>query len=380
MRAILLSLAFFLFAPAAYADYRSEFAAYRQALKDGDYVKAAKHGEAAWRAAEKELGDTKTTAILAFNYAELVVTREPAKSVEPYARARAISEKTDTGLIAEDIAAGSDYAALALAPSDKQRRKKLQASLGDRMAKKLPASPVSAYGWVLLSQLEARDGDTPAALKFADRGLADVEAMGEPIDPVLMRTALVYAGIMRISYRSRNEQSVGEAVRYLERSFAFFPPQKSIDDFDPLLARAMVWRATVGGLAASEPPRVETGSRIETGEDYQKAIDSNSTAGIINKALWQEPRPALCPAIAWEIQTVPKYPDGARRDYQIGATLIGFEMDGAKVKRSVVLADMFESGFGAASVEALKTWRAKSPVSPECARNLLSMFRYHLED
>lgn len=379
MRALLLSLALILAAPAAHADHKSEYSAYRKALAAGDYFGAATHGEAAWRAAEKELGDTKTTAILAFNFAELVVINEPAKAVEPYSRARAISEKTKTAIAMEDIAVGSESAAFVLAPENKQRRIALEATLEARAAKKFPPSPVSVYGWILLCQFENRADDTPAALRYADRALADANALGASAEKRLLRTALVYAGVLRVSIRTRNEESVGEAVQYLERSLRYFPPQKSIDEFDPLLARAIVWRAIVDALAKStEEQEPETRILGKKTPDFQKAIDRASDPGQLNRVSWLNGQKTDCPAIAWEVMTKPKYPPAARRQGQIGASLIGFEMDGARVKRAVVLADSYETGFGAAAVDAMKTWVAKSPVPAECARNQTVVVVYSL--
>jgi hypothetical protein len=380
MRRLIFSFVFLLIATVAQAGHKSEYSAYRQAIAAGDYAKAARHGEAAWRAAEKELGDTKTTAILAFNFAELVVINEPAKAIEPYARAGAIGEKIETGIALEDIAVGLDSAAFVLAPESKQRRIALEKALEARVAKKFSASPVSAYGWILLSQFETRTDDTSAALKYADRALAEANALGASVDKRLLRTALIYAGIMRVSIRTRSEQSVREAVEYLERSFNYFPPQKSIDEFDPLLARSIVWRATIDALAKStDPQEPESRNPGQKADDFQKAIDRASIPSAGNRVGWRDgPKPG-CSAVAWDVQKKPKYPPAAARESRIGASLIGFDMDGVRVKRAVVLADSFKTGFGAAAVEAMKAWTAKSPLSAECARNHTILVVYSLK-
>jgi len=78
------SIAFFL--PAmAYQDQNSsetpthitEYKAYMAALDSDDRNAAARHRKAAWDAVEEAHGDHQLTAILAFNYAQLVFMSDP---------------------------------------------------------------------------------------------------------------------------------------------------------------------------------------------------------------------------------------------------------------------------------------------------------------
>jgi tetratricopeptide (TPR) repeat protein len=376
MRAAIASLVFLLSAPLAHADYRSEYAAYNKALAAGDYSGAAKHGEAAWRAAETELGEHKSTAVLAFNFAELVVIGEPRRAIEPYQLARALSQKMPTGLVIQDIDAGLAYAAFALALDEKQRRNALETALDDRRAKGLPASSVSAYGWLLLRAYEAKNNDRATALTFADRALADAEAMGEPRDDLLMRSALVGAAVSRLVLRSRDAQSVTEAVQYLERSFGLFPPQVDIDTFDPLLAQAIVWRNSADALAATEGLKFRTGSRLPVGDDYARAIREGRLQEETPWFVWRDAREIECAPVEWATQTPAKFPSKASDRSILGAALVGYDMSGDRVSRTVVLGESYASGFGAAAAKAVKTWKTKAPVAPECAKNHVAVTRF----
>ncbi len=369
MRALFLFVVLAIAAPAAHADYKAEYQAFRQALTAGDYAKVAAHGEAAWRAAEKEIGDSKATAVLAFNYAEHVVINSPQEALEPYARARAISAKTTTGLVMEDIDAGAAYAQLALRPEDKTLRMALETALDARRARSLPASPVSAYGWLSLVRFDWSADDKTDALRFADRALADAEAMGAPVDPVLMRTSLISAAVLRVSRRNRDADSVGQAVAYLDRSFQYFPPQVSIDAFDPMLARAVVWRTSIYSLARSEGAEVVTGSRLPQGEDFDNSIEANATTRIEDWIKWRDPYPDTCPRVEWTKKPKVKFPDASAARNILGASLIGYELSGKGVSRAVVLGETYDSGFGAAAVKAMKDWETRDHFAPACAKN-----------
>jgi hypothetical protein len=54
--------------------YLIEYRAFREALTAGNGAAATSHAHAAWQAAETELGNHPTTAILAYNYARLLLS------------------------------------------------------------------------------------------------------------------------------------------------------------------------------------------------------------------------------------------------------------------------------------------------------------------
>ena len=56
------------------------YKAYNAAIQSGDFKTAIKKGKAAWQAAEKEFGDSKTTGDLAFNYGFIEGNQGTSKS------------------------------------------------------------------------------------------------------------------------------------------------------------------------------------------------------------------------------------------------------------------------------------------------------------
>lgn len=59
------------------------YKSYNSAMTENDFKSALKHGKAAWKAAEKHLGDNKTTGDLAFNYGFLAKRRGQFKDAVP---------------------------------------------------------------------------------------------------------------------------------------------------------------------------------------------------------------------------------------------------------------------------------------------------------
>lgn len=360
----------------ALADYRSEFASYRNALKDGDYDKASLHGEAAWRAAEKELGDHKLTAILAFNYAELVVIHEPAKACAPYERAKAISQKLDTGLIAEDIESGIALceASAATSASPAQRRR-LDVALSARREKKLPATPVSAHGHLLLARTEKF---LAPMRRYADSALADAEALGGAnYDKSLLRSALVYAGISRVSGGQHSPLEVTQAVGLFDRAFPLFPPQVDIDSFDRLLAAALSFRSSLSAIARSADEAPQTGTRLMQGDIARALKRAEANASDRDTWVrWQSDRPTC--NLEYAKMQAPEYPSAALAGLQIGTILIGYDVRGTTIDRAIVLSDQFESGFGDAAVKAMKKWALSKPASVECEKNHLMYISFSI--
>jgi len=91
-----LSLSTFTFAIPAHAQtppsVLQPYKAYNAAMQAKDYKTALRKGEAAWKAAERELGESKTTGDLAFNYGFLEKAQgSDKKAVKPLMRAADLS-------------------------------------------------------------------------------------------------------------------------------------------------------------------------------------------------------------------------------------------------------------------------------------------------
>ncbi len=68
------------------------YKAYSAALKSGDKMAAAKHAQKAWEAAERLIGDSKTTGDLAQNYADIVKYESMKKAGKAYLRAAELAD------------------------------------------------------------------------------------------------------------------------------------------------------------------------------------------------------------------------------------------------------------------------------------------------
>lgn len=359
----------------ALADHRSEYKAYMTALDAGDHAEAARRGEAAWRAAEVELGESPATAILAFNYAELIVVAEPAKAIEPYARVKEIASKVETGIAGEDIEAGLAFATFAVDRTDRDGGRRLEAALNARRAKGLPATRLSGYGWLLLAGRRSAVGDVNGSRRFADFAIADAEAMRPAVNKELLRTALVLGAIARVAGRQHTEEEVYQAVKLFARAFPLFPPQKDIDSFDRTLAIALAWRYSVNALALSQQSSVAG----NLGEDLSKALREAAGGDDGTQWVrWAEPRPKMC-LFLWASQPNAKYPAAASNRSIVGTALIGFDVSGLAVERAVVLADIYKSNFGRAALKSVKRWTLAKPASERCRKNNLAFFIYHFE-
>jgi outer membrane biosynthesis protein TonB len=89
------------------------------------------------------------------------------------------------------------------------------------------------------------------------------------------------------------------------------------------------------------------------------------------------PHPEICrTGDIWSERKPPSYPARALRRGSIGAILIGYDVDGTGVSRTVVLTDFTESGFGAAAVNSMKNWRLKPGLDPACWKNLVTIFMF----
>lgn len=364
MRRLLL-LALAVVSTPAFANYKSEYASYRQALETGDIVGARRHGEAAWRDAEREIGDSRDTARLAFNYAELVVIDSPKMAREPYEHAQAIAKKIETGLNSEDIAAGLAYAISADASDDKLARRQLEAALEARRTAKLPASTVSGYGWLSLSRAALAGKNFERAIVFADRSVADATEASK-YEKRLMRTALVIDGIAHVASPVARQRDYIRAATLFDRSFPLFPPQKDIDNFDRLLALGLSWSATIRAVAA-------TNDLAEV-----KKSTFHDSPNLSDDVRWTTPQVG-CAEINWKVQPSPKYPERARNRQQIGAILVGYDVAGDRIDRAIILADQTNSEFGDVTIEAMKHWIAASPVEEACSKNLLKIALFYLK-
>jgi hypothetical protein len=367
----------------ALADYKSEYKAYMAAINSGDAGAALNHGEAAWRQAEAEIGDNATTAILAYNYAVLAADVYPAKGVEAFNRAIELAETPAfAGAIPlQEALMRRAETRVRAEPDNDAFAKDLEALLSAADAGDATMIEAQAMGWRSLAAIRISEKKLDRARKAADVSVALSAKLDSP-DPRLQREALFLAGLARIAGDMRTEQDVAEAIALFDRSALLFPPQRDIDHFDPLLAQAIAWRQSVKALAESYggTPTIKLGSRLPDGEDLKAAYErADAKSALEEEFFWETPHPEICrTADIWSERKPPSYPTRALRKGGIGAILVGYDVDGTGVSRTVVLADFTEAGFGAAAVASMKDWRLKPGLDPACWKNLTTIFMFVL--
>lgn len=378
MRTLLATAAIFaLLSSPASADYKSEYQTYSSAIASGDTAGALSHGEAAWRAAETELGDVQTTAVLAYNFGRLASMYSAQKAIEPFGRALEIAAKVDTGLNRADIALRLAEARVIADPSNTE--------LAQALAGSLKAAPedegtldARARGWRTLAAFEIAIGDYNSAMSSADQAVALAQSV-KPLDKRLLREALNSAGVARVVGSSHRQKHLLDAIDLLDRALDLFPSQESIDGFDRLYADTIAWRLSIRTFASSLP---KSGSRPGSGVDPEKLLRAASKFDADSMVKWRMERPAFCKVDriedVWSERKPPKYPTPARNDGNVGTILIGYDLNATGVERAIILADFSAAGFGDAAVESMKDWKLASPQPEECRKNRLMYFTFYL--
>lgn len=343
--------------------YLEEYQAYQAAFARGDVANALSHGHAAWQAAESELGDHDTTAVLAFNYARLAFTHpDSAITAErAYARAMALTEAGKAEFDLSELAIALAEVQLYLRPDDRQQQRQLAAVLRARLQAKAPPSDVSAHAWRSLARVQMDRGAMGQAMESADQAADEAAKLTVP-DTLLQRDALVLAGMARLALHrgGRGRDRLQEAADLLERAIALYPPQTDIDSFDRSLATALLLRESISSLKRS-------GRRGK----YEEAPGAQGLIPVDHS------RYAHCPDPT--IHRVPvSFPREALQDGVVAAVLVGIDFGETAVDRVVVLAEPSKGGFGEAAIKAIERWTIEPGVPEECRTNLFQIVSFSI--
>ena len=346
----------------AAAPHLIEYSAYKKAFEAGDVPSALRHGEAAWQEAEKALGDDATTAVLAYNFARLAFAfpATAERALQAYERALVLTERGIGDLSAQDVRIGLTEVRLILRQNESTTANELARLLTERQRANVPASDLSAHAWKTLAIARMRDMDHDTVIAYADIAAAEAQALQPPDQQVLV-DSLVLGAMARLSRSGpeKTQETIDEAIQRLDRVIALYPPQRDIDSFDPLLAKALVWRASVQAMVGTEKDPIDVLSLIRMSDDG---------------------RPSNCPDIAALLQRTPlEYPDNALRTGRVGAVLFGLDWKGTAVDRVVILAEPAGTGFGAATETTLRSWTLSQPVPEACGKDFVSFVSFTQE-
>ena len=346
-------------------DHLLPYRAFVAAQQRGDVGAALKHAEAAWNAAEQTLGDHATTAVLAYNFARLatVYSETQAQALAAFERTLQLSQQPIEGIDRHQAQIGRDELIVRLGNSD--------STVADRLAEELinlgesasPATDLSAQAWATLAENQLQRENRELAREYALQAVAHAEAL-QPANKRVLVQGLTTAAIADIQapMRGDSDERLGEAALRLERAIDLFQAQTSLDDFDPRLARALLWRQAAATVSRSRDRIAKRERRpkqtpLPAFPTWSKVLprERSDTDGCRPLGDYLESKPL-------------RYPRQARRLEKIGSVLFGFEVEGTRITRSVILAEQQGAGFADATEQMLAEWTLREPYPEQCAQ------------
>ena len=228
-----------------------EFAAYQAAFAKGDLSATIEHARTAWQAAELELGDSATTAILAYNYARSSFAYADARdsAAAAYRRTLALSESGISDFRIADLQIGLLELNLQ-GQGQEEAALQLETLLWERRRERLPPTDLSAHAWKSLATEQLRQLDLASAARHA--GIAADEARAlSPQDPELLsETQLINAvALLSDKHCVDNPEQIDQAIEHLEQVIALvssFPDHPTMAERNRTASR---WLASAQQLA-----------------------------------------------------------------------------------------------------------------------------------
>lgn len=228
--------------PALAQTYMDAYRAYNAALEAGDNAAAAEHGYAAWQAAEAELGDDGLTAILAYNYGQLVLFSDAENAAKALRRAEALRAEGVADLPASELKLSLAFTEFDVSGEKRRQSRILRNALNATEADGMAASSRSAIIWLRLARGDLTKSRYEKAIESAQRA-EEIISTAIPDDYRRKAQAILIGGIAHLSPLPRSIKDVQMAHDEFIRAIRLFPPQKNLDNFDPILAQLLAWNA-----------------------------------------------------------------------------------------------------------------------------------------
>ena len=374
---IFLIISIFIFAAhpnAAHAqkEHVKYYKQFNEALEAGDLAAAAEAGERAWRAAETELGDNQTTAVLAYNYAAQIYFPAPDKAIEPLERVIEIVGEGNDMFGAEAPALMLAFARNAT--SDERRNvDDLRARLEAHDAQNTETTLLSARGWYAVGSYELGRRRFRNAVDALSNAMRHFESFHNFV-PLEIATTLIARGIGYVAGKNRKNDDIVAANFDFNDAIALFPAQSSIETFDPLLATAVAWDAVSGAAATSDNV-----AGLSPGTNFNRKRPELKGDELVK---WAGPRPSYAECdFQWKPRRRPRFPTADAVRDTIGGVFLGYHIEGTKVVGARVLAEVPErSQFGERALSAVSNWELEKPLAnPACGRNLLITYQFILK-
>ena len=365
---------FFSQASAADPDYLVEYKLHSEALANGDNAAAAEHGKAAWEAAEAALGDHKLTATLAFNYGRLIALSDPTTARAPLRRAQELLDAGIGELPQSEVRAYLAYAEYIAGKTRLRAAKKLREALLALEAEFGEPTATDVVMWLDLAKGELQTKRYSRSLEAAEKAEADIATLW-PDNIDKMGEALLLQGIATLVPFPRTIEDVLAASKLFDRIFQLYPPQKSFEDFDVILARAIAWEAATDAALLSHRKKPEGPPEDESEHDPVEAEPYILFESDRN-------RPDDC-GIEWETRIPPRYPNTPLYRGYIGAVMVVYDLgDDLVVHNPRILAEVPADAFSKAVRKSIRSWRLKAPSvdHPACRTNQLTQFTFIIEE
>lgn len=348
-------------APPALADYKAEYKLYAAAVSEGDVEAAIKYGSEAWKQGEVELGDHKTTAILAFNFGNIIYEFDAAKAVPAFERALDLVDRGVSDLDGFDVRLALAASKFATDKENKALYKNLETAIAEFEAADRPIAFIAADAVKLLAMAQFVEGDHKSSGKLAEKAASLAENL-TPKPKGLLATAYAIAGISYGADRHRSRADITKSAELLDRAIVLFPPQKGIDAIHPLFAQAMAWRFSVNAIAQSE-------GRASALDHLDRDLDADAMCRF------EQARPANC-EIKWKKRTPPKYPAKALSKAYVGSVLVGYDLNDTGVERTVLLAGVNGAALADPAIASMLNWELAETPSAECRMNHIVNFSF----
>ena len=365
--------------------YLDEYNAYNAALDAGDQAAAARHGYAAWQAAEKELGDHELTAVLAYNYGQLLLYSDTAAALRALKRASALQQNGVADLPEAELALYLAYAEFAIDKATRANRDALRQALLALERNGVEANEDMAAMWHQIGVAYLSDKDFDDAYESAINAETAIAASA-PGNYRRRAEALLVASIAKITDRSGTTDDLLSANRHLVDAAGLFPPQHSIESFDPLLAQIFAWN-----LAAQMS--FETHENLTSAYATQNRatrIDVTKAPGFANLAdngfiqfnlsrVFPERESLESCGTSWAFSPNVRYPQNLANRGIIGAVVLGYKLgDDVYVKEPKILAQVPDLSFGKEAMRTISKWRLENPPAdrPGCRDGFLLNFGF----
>ncbi|GJL92117.1 energy transducer TonB [Hyphococcus sp.] len=366
--------------------YLIEYKLYNAALEAGDTDAAIKHAHTAWQAAEKELGDNNLTAVLAFNYGQLVLFSDPENATSALRRASELQAAGIADLPADDLELYLAFVEFAVDPRQSRKRDAFRDLLSAIDTEGQPRSSDIAMMWLRLASGDVADEHYDDGVMSAARA----ETLLYAAEPKAYRRhaeALLLLGVATMFRDDGIADDIIAANQHFIKAGKLFPLQNDIATFDRTLALILAWNQTAAALLESKAqfqatmPDTFTSSRIRLAQPENDIPDPTKFSHFDYDAVFPASKPPEECNIDWEKRDPPKYPRTASNKGYVGSALVGYRINAdLSVENTVILAEVPGEIFGQAAVDSMTEWRlAHAPNQEEgCIENRLTVFSFIL--